>query len=123
VYFAVGRFGDFARTADRLGKLPMTPFHRIAMATLRWAAARLTGSPDVSLRTRVLQVYAQIPNRTSIPWSWNGTKHAVKYGRFRYEVVKPILDVLELLEQPVTDENRKSLSDLLQAPTQLPRHP
>ena len=48
-------------------------------------------------------------------WSWTGTKHALRYGHVRYVAAKPILDVLELLEQAVTDETRTKLARLLQA--------
>jgi hypothetical protein len=85
------------------------------MAALAWAAARLTRTPDDAQRAHLLEAFRQFANDAVIGWTWTGTKHALRYGRVRYEAAKPILDVLELLEQRVTDETPAKLARLLLA--------
>jgi WD40 repeat protein len=115
-YFAAGQYKDFARMADRLDKLQTTSDVRIAMAALGWATARLTRKLDGPQAARLLRIYQDIANDAHSTWSWNGTMHALKYSRFRFEEVEPILDVLALLKKMVTDETRVELAELLQSP-------
>jgi hypothetical protein len=50
-----------------------------------------------------------------INWTWEGTKHTLAYNRHPHDEVQPILDVLTLLEESVTDKNRTALAKLLRA--------
>lgn len=84
------------------------------MATLAWAAARLTHTPDNTQRAHLVEAFGKLANGTLIQWSWKGTEHTLLYGHVRYEAAKPVLDVLELLEQAVTDKTRAELARLLQ---------
>lgn len=86
------------------------------MAALGWAVARLTHVPASTPQRHLLRAYNEIANGGSIQWIWKGTKHALKYGHIWYKDAKPIVDVLELLEQPVTDETRERLPRLLRPP-------
>jgi hypothetical protein len=86
------------------------------MAVLAWAVARLTRGADDARGAHLMNTLRQIASGSIIRWTWNGTKHALKYRDVRYEDARPILDVLELLEQPVTDETRSKLARLLRAP-------
>ena len=113
-YFASGRYDDFARTAAQIDRRSTTPDQRVAMAALAWAAARLTHTADDTHRARLMEAFRKLANGTVIQWTWTGTKHALRYGHVRYEAAKPIVDVLDLLEQPVTDETREKLARLMQ---------
>jgi tetratricopeptide (TPR) repeat protein len=114
VYFATGQYQDFAHAASKANRPTATDDERVALAALTWAVSRLTRTSDYAKGQNLLRRYREIGNDTSINWSWKGTKHALAYGRHRYEEVKPILDVLALLEKPVTDQARAQLADLLQ---------
>jgi len=114
VYFATGQYQDFARTASRIDHSPAGREGRVALAALTWAAARLTHTSEGLQAIHFIRVYNDAANGARFNWSWEGTMYALKYGRFRFEEVKPIIDVLELLTKPVTDETRSQLTELLQ---------
>jgi tetratricopeptide (TPR) repeat protein len=112
VYFGAGKYEESARTAQTLEK--PEPSTRVAFAALAWAAARLTRSSEDAKAAQLMRVYGEFANNHRINWSWRGTEHALEYGRFRFEEVRPILDVLALLDrEPVTDRARARLASLL----------
>ena len=122
-YFATGQIEQFARTVAQIDQRRASPDVRLAIAALLWASGRLTGTAKAEAANQLLRAHRGSVTVTdaNLQWSWNGTKHALFYGRHRYEDVKPIIDVLTLLEQPVTDATRAQLAQLLAAPA--PPHP
>jgi WD40 repeat protein len=113
VYFGAGQYEESARTAEKIEKPEAST--RVAIAALAWAGARLTRAPEAAQAAQLMRVYGELANVTFINWSWRGTRHVLEYGHFRFEEVKPILDVLALLgREPVTDKTRARLASLLQ---------
>jgi len=123
VYFAAGQYQDFVRTAGNIDRTRATNDDRVALAALAWATARLTRAPEGTAAMQLIHAYSASVNDARIGWSWKGTKHALAYGHHRYEEVKLILDVLSLLEKPVTAKTRAQLAELLRAhnPTASPK--
>jgi thioredoxin-like negative regulator of GroEL len=118
VYFATANYSNLASVLTQLARLQTTLDQRVVLATVDWAAARLTRSPDGPQRQRVAQAYQALADGTEIQWTWAGTKHALLYGHLRHEDARLIVGVLELLKQPVSAENRAKLVELLQATNQ-----
>jgi hypothetical protein len=115
-YFAAGQMESLAPAIARIDLRRMSPGQFTAIATLTWARDRLTHAPAGAAANHLLKVYRDAPTNVGIEWTWTGTKHALLYGQHRYEDVKPIIDVLTLLEQPVTDATREQLTRLLATP-------
>jgi hypothetical protein len=120
VYFAAGQYQDVARIAAKIDWTRASNDDRVALAALAWATAHLTQAPEGPAAVQLLHTYPANVNGARINWSWKGTKHALAYGHYRYEEVKLILDVLTLLEEPVTDKTRAQLAELLRAHTPTP---
>ncbi|HET7504841.1 MAG TPA: TIR domain-containing protein [Kofleriaceae bacterium] len=112
-YFVARRYDDFARAAAQANQLSATPSDRVALAALGWAVARLTRTSTTVPRARLMAAFSSFANGALVLWTWTGTRHAIKYGHFRHEDVRPILDVLQMLEQRVTVESRAQLARLL----------
>jgi hypothetical protein len=119
-YFAAGRYQDFARIAGKIDWTNASNDERVTLAALAWATARLTQATEGPAAMQLIHAYTASANDTVSGWSWKGTKHTLAYGRYRYEEVKLILDVLTLLEEPVTDKTRARLAELLRAHTPAP---
>ncbi|HEX8112905.1 MAG TPA: tetratricopeptide repeat protein [Kofleriaceae bacterium] len=124
MYFAAGQIEQCAHAAAQIDQRRASLEVRVAVAALRCAAlgTRPTDPHTETTRDadRLFHVYREVATRTRLLWTWNGTKHALTYGRYRFEDMKPIVEVLTLLEQPVTDETRAQLARLLAAP--VPSH-
>jgi WD40 repeat protein len=104
-----------ARTLHEIAGLKPPPYLQLAMATIAWASAYARGSNDDAARAQLLAAYGQMEHDKPSAWSWPGTKHALAYGRFTSNAGRTIRDVIELLEQPVSDKAAASLAQLLKS--------
>jgi WD40 repeat protein len=116
VYFVTKNYDGLRRCLADFDKLQASPDLHVAVATLAWAAARLTRIPEVAYRSQLISTYHELANGARIDWTWKGVEYALKYGHFRFRDVKPIVDVLTFLKQPVTDVTRATFVDLLPPP-------
>jgi hypothetical protein len=124
-YFAAGQIEQFARTVAQIDQRRASPDVRVAIAALLWARGRLTGTAKDETANQLLRAYRESVTVTdaNLQRSWNGTKHALAYGCHRFEDVKPIIDVLTLLEEPITDDTPAQLAKLLAAPARQQPNP
>jgi hypothetical protein len=116
-YFATGQMHEFDRAAAQIDMLEASLEIRATLAALTWGSGKLQHTATADRADRLLRLYDEVPDGKRLSWTWNGTKHAVLYGRQPYKAVEPIIAVLTLLEKPASDDTRTELAALLAAPS------
>lgn len=89
------------------------------VAVLTCAVARLPRSPEREDRARMVRTYEAVGSETRLEWTWTGTKHSLRYRDLDSGdsgAVKPVLDMLAVLDEPIAARARATLSGLLEAP-------
>jgi hypothetical protein len=92
---------------------------RLVLDVLTWAAHRLRGDATSAKPQALIDDYAVLLDDHLVRWQFAGTRHALLYGPHSAEETQPIVEVLNLLEQPVSAESRAKFAALVttRAPT------
>ncbi len=114
---STGQLDAFFRDLPQTLKAQPDAARAVVLSAYAWIAALFAGSPDIGARAQALQAaYPAWPQTAKPDWVFRGFRHAVMRMQRPRPEQERVLAVIDLLEQPRSQQTQAQLASLLLPP-------